>query len=78
MLAKLTSKNQITIPKAIIESIGSSEYYEVRTEDGSILLTPVNPRGAASVRTKLEKLGISESDIHSAVKWARGKQNTRK
>ncbi len=27
MLAKLTSKNQLTLPKAVVLSVGSSEYF---------------------------------------------------
>ncbi|HEX5961898.1 MAG TPA: hypothetical protein VFY97_11710 [Rhodanobacteraceae bacterium] len=29
MLAKLTSKNQLTLPKAAVEATGNAEYFEV-------------------------------------------------
>ncbi|WP_272867716.1 hypothetical protein [Crenothrix polyspora] len=29
MLAKLTSKNQLTLPKSIVTSTGNAEYYDV-------------------------------------------------
>jgi len=73
MVAKMTSKNQITIPKAVASAFSSS-YFDVRREGGSIVLTPVNPDAAAQVRTKLDELGITEKDIQDAVAWARRPQ----
>lgn len=74
MLAKLTSKNQLTLPKAVISRFPDTEYFDVSTEDGRIVLTPVRPAGAGAVRAKLAELGISEADIKDAVEWARGKK----
>ncbi len=41
MLAKLTSKNQITLPKAIIAAFEGTEYFDVTAEEGCIMLAPV-------------------------------------
>ena len=41
MLAKLTSKNQITIPKAAISAFEGTEYFDVTVEEGCIVLAPV-------------------------------------
>ncbi|HQX25465.1 MAG TPA: AbrB/MazE/SpoVT family DNA-binding domain-containing protein, partial [Pseudomonadota bacterium] len=41
MLAKLTSKNQLTLPKRITAAVGDAEYFEVEAKDGRIVLTPV-------------------------------------
>ncbi len=71
MLAKLTSKNQVTLPKAIIESVDVSEYFEVTVDRGRIVLTPVQVRDSQAVRDKLEALGITEADVADAVSWAR-------
>ncbi len=71
MLAKLTSKNQITLPKAAISSVDAAEYFEVTVEDGCIVLTPVRIKSALAVREKLEQLGITEQDVADAVVWAR-------
>lgn len=71
MLAKLTSKNQITLPKVAVSSVDAAEYFEVTVEDGRIVLTPVKIQKAQAVRKKLEELGISEQDIEDAVTWAR-------
>ncbi|MGD8498075.1 MAG: AbrB/MazE/SpoVT family DNA-binding domain-containing protein [Chromatiales bacterium] len=71
MLAKKTSKNQITLPKAIADRFPDAVYFDVTTEDGRIVLLPVRPDQANAVRSKLEALGISESDVEDAVAWAR-------
>lgn len=74
MLAKKTSKNQITLPKAIVSHFPDTEYFEVSEEDGRIVLTPVRPSRAEEVRKKLATLRIEESDVQGAVKWARRKK----
>ncbi|MGE0799671.1 MAG: AbrB/MazE/SpoVT family DNA-binding domain-containing protein [Lautropia sp.] len=71
MLAKLTSKNQITLPKAAISSVDAAEYFEVTVENGRIILTPVRVQQAQAVRDKLEQLGITEQDVEEAIAWAR-------
>jgi hypothetical protein len=71
MLAKLTRKNQLTLPKSIVLSTGSAEYYDVAVESGRIILTPVRIQQADAVRSKLETLGITEQDVSDAIKWAR-------
>lgn len=71
MLAKLTSKNQLTLPKAIVQQIDQSEYFDVTLENGRIVLTPMQVRPADAVRDKLADLGITEQDVADAVKWGR-------
>ncbi|MBD2318080.1 AbrB/MazE/SpoVT family DNA-binding domain-containing protein [Phormidium tenue] len=71
MLAKLTSKNQLTLPKSITKAIGNSEYFDVKVEGGQIILTPVKIQRADAVRSKLAALDLSEQDIADAVAWAR-------
>jgi hypothetical protein len=39
VLAKRTSKNQLTLPKSVVEQVGSADYYDVVCEDGRIVLT---------------------------------------
>jgi len=74
MLAKLTSKNQLTLPKAVLDAVGKVEYFEVSAEDGRIVLVPVRISRADAVRTKLQALGIDDSDVDDAVSWARGRR----
>jgi hypothetical protein len=71
MLAKLTSKNQITLPKAAVSSVDAAEYFDVTVESGRIVLTPVKIQKAQAVREKLEELGITEQDVEDAIAWAR-------
>ena len=71
MLAKLTSKNQLTLPKAITATVEATDYFDVTTENGRIVLTPVRVNRADGVRAKLAELGLSEADISDAVAWAR-------
>ncbi|MGF1577240.1 MAG: AbrB/MazE/SpoVT family DNA-binding domain-containing protein, partial [Cyanophyceae cyanobacterium] len=63
MLAKLTSKNQLTLPKSITNELEPTEYFEVKVENGQIILTPVRVQRADAVRSKLADLGLSEQDI---------------
>lgn len=77
MLAKLTSKNQLTLPKAVLAFCEGTEYFDVSEENGRIILTPVRLNRADAVRSKLAELGLSEDDVADAVDWARrGKQKT--
>ena len=71
MLAKLTSKNQLTLPKAVLEAFGAVEYFEVEADAGRIVLTPVKLQRASAVREKLAALKLTEADISAAVSWAR-------
>ena len=71
MLAKLTSKNQITLPKAAVSKVDAAEYFDVAVEAGRIVLVPIRLQQAQAVRQKLEELGITEQDIEDAVAWAR-------
>lgn len=71
MLAKITSKNQLTLPKSVTQAIGPVEYFDVQTRDGEIVLTPVRIQRADAVRAKLAELDLTETDIGDAVTWAR-------
>jgi len=71
VVAKRTSKNQLTLPKAVVEQAGLADYYDVTCDQGRIVLTPLHPGGASAVRTRLRELGISEADLTDAVEWAR-------
>lgn len=71
MLAKLTSKNQITLPKAVVANVEAAEYFDVSVEAGRIVLTPIRVQQANAVREKLAALGITEADVEDAIAWAR-------
>jgi len=71
MLAKMTSKNQLTLPKSITAEVGPAEYFEVEARNGQIVLTPVRIQRGDAVRAKLAELNLQEQDIADAVAWAR-------
>lgn len=77
MLAKLTSKNQLTLPKAAVEAAGNAEYFEVEARAGQLVLTPVRIQRADAVRAKLAKLDLDDDDLATAVAWARKTGPTR-
>ena len=71
MLAKLTSKNQLTLPKNVTNAVGAVDYFDVQAKGGQIILTPVRIQRADAVRAKLAELDLTEQDIAAAVAWAR-------
>ena len=71
MLAKRTSKNQVTLPKAIIQMVDQADYYDVTAQNGKIILTPIRLQQADAVRAKLEELGITQNEVSDAIAWAR-------
>ena len=78
MLAKKTSKNQITLPKPVAEAFPNAEYFDVQVENNRILLrpvriTPVEPV-LDGIREKMKKLGVTPKDVDGAIRWARRKK----
>lgn len=71
MLAKITAKNQLTLPKSVTQAVGAGEYLDVQVRDGQIVLTPVRIQRGDAVRAKLAELGLDEADVADAVRWAR-------
>lgn len=71
MLAKLTSKNQLTLPRKVISNFPGTLYFDVAAENGRIVLTPMRVNRADAVRAKLADLGLSEADVADAVAWTR-------
>jgi hypothetical protein len=71
MLAKLTAKNQLTLPKQAITALGNPTHFDVAVEGDRLVLTPARPGAAASVRHKLSELGLTDADVADAVAWAR-------
>ena len=71
MLAKITSKNQLTLPKSATQAVGASDYFDVEVRAGQIILTPVRIQRGDAVRAKLAELDIGAADVADAVAWAR-------
>ncbi len=77
MLAKKTVKNQITLPKAIVDKIPDTDYFEVSLRGEEIVLKPVRIEESGArlsrVRAKIKALGLTEKDIDDAIRWARSR-----
>jgi hypothetical protein len=75
MLAKLTSKNQITIPKSIINQIPKTDYFEVELKNDMVVLKPVIVYGTdlEKIRSKIKRLGLKRESVNEAIEWARSK-----
>lgn len=75
MLAKRTYKNQITIPKAVIDDFPGVEYFDVLRRANAIVLRPVETRPSGkrleAVRRKVKALGLTQADVEAAIRWAR-------
>ena len=71
MLAKMTVKNQLTLPKAVATRFSGGEYFDGSTDGASIVLRPLQRSRADEVRERLAQMDIGEQDVAAAVKWAR-------
>lgn len=79
MLTKLTSKNQITIPKKIVAQIPDVKYFDLELKDGVVLLKPLRfyDTNLDQIRAKVKRLGLKQDSVNKAIKWARSKQYVR-
>jgi hypothetical protein len=77
MLAKKTSKNQITLPKEAVQKFPGIDYFDVSVAGDKIELRPVKiaPVGTSleKIRKKIQELGLTEKDVKDAIQWARKK-----
>lgn len=79
MLAKKTSKNQITLPKAIVQQLPDVEYFDVSLRGDEVVLKPVvlktRDERLKIVRAKIRSLGLTEKDIEEAIRWSRDRRS---
>jgi hypothetical protein len=75
MLAKLTAKNQITIPKKVIDQLPDVKYFDVQMKDGAVVLKPlrVYDTDLGQIRSNIKKLGLKPDCVAEAIRWARSK-----
>ena len=75
MLAKKTSRNRITLPKAIVRQLPEVEYFEITLRHGEVILRPVVVTAPAerlnAVRAKIKALKLTQKDVEDAIRWAR-------
>lgn len=73
MLAKLTAKNQLTLPAEIVRSLPATQYFDATVEEGAIVLRPVRVVSAVdldALRAAVRAVA-DEADIPDALAWAR-------
>jgi len=70
VLAKLTSKNQLTLPKSVTDKLGPVQYFEVQLQAGQVLLTPVRIQRGDAVRAKLAELDLGDEVVAQAIAFA--------
>lgn len=75
MLARKTSKNQLTLPKEIAGNFPGIDLFDATVEENRIVLTPVKIVPISGtldvVRAKMKKLGLAPKNVAEAVRWAR-------
>ena len=74
MLTKLTAKNQITLPAALMAELPPTEYFDALYIDGVVVLQPVKVVPLVElkqIRRRLRKAGVRAGETAEAVRWAR-------
>jgi len=77
MLAKITSKNQITIPKKIIDQMPGVRYFDVELKGETIMLKPLRAytTDLEQIRSKMRTLRLKENSVAEAIRWVRSNQS---
>lgn len=79
-VARLTSKGQVTLPKAIRDKmkVGKGDYLLFRVKGKKVELEKVDltweerfNKLARTVEEKFKKRGVTKKDIEEAIEWAR-------
>jgi len=73
--AKITSKNQIAIPKKIMDQIPDTRCFEVDFIDGAVVLKPLRTYSTSleAIRSKIKALDLKLDCVREPIKWARSK-----
>ena len=77
MLTKKTARNQVTIPRALLDQLPPTEYFEAEVTGGALVLRPVKVVQMIDidqVRSRLRRRRVRPDKVEQAVKWARKRQ----
>ena len=77
MLTKLTAKNQVTLPAALLKQLPAAEYFDASVVEGALLLRPVRVVPVVDielVRDRVAAAGVLPGEVKRAVRWARGRK----
>jgi hypothetical protein len=76
MFTKKTSRNQVTIPKSLIERLPPTDYFEAEVVGGTLVLRPVIVVPMIEidrVRARLRRSRVGPDTVRRAVQWSRRK-----
>jgi hypothetical protein len=75
MLARKTSKNQLTLPKEVVGNFPGVDLFDATVDNNRIILTPVTVTPISvsldSIRKKMQLLGLCEDEVDKAVQWSK-------
>jgi len=75
VVAKLTSKNQLTLPAKVVREYPDVRLFDVTVREGEIVLSPLRTyrpsQALLTARKKFGELGLSDKDIAEAVSRSR-------
>jgi hypothetical protein len=77
LLTKKTTKNQLTIPKALLDRLPPTDYFDAEVVCDALVLRPVQIVPTVDidrVRDRLERDGVGPDVVKRAVRWARKKK----
>ncbi|WP_191084285.1 AbrB/MazE/SpoVT family DNA-binding domain-containing protein [Roseococcus microcysteis] len=63
MLAKLTAKNQLTLPKRVVDALGNPTHFEIQVHKGALILWPGR---VVSLERQAETAGIPPEVLREA------------
>ena len=74
MLIKKTARNQVTLPKALLARVASTDYFEAEVAGDSLVLRPVKVVEMVDidkVRDRLRRRRVKAAEVEKAVSWTR-------
>ena len=77
MLIKKTAKNQVTLPKALLDQLAPTDHFDAEVAGDALVLRPVKVVQLVDinlVRARLKRAGIRPGEVERAVRWAREKK----
>lgn len=64
-VAKLTSKNQLTLPRSVVAAMGHPSHFRVVVMDSALVLMPGHVTSAEEVCAKLSQRGLSPAMVET-------------
>ncbi len=74
LLLKKTTKNQVTLPRALLAKLASTDYFEAEVAGDTLVLRPVKVVEMVDidkVRDRLRRRRVKADEVEKAVSWAR-------